>query len=166
VDAIVTILYWIQLILLVLAVVVAVVVAVRNSGSRAFVPWRAVTQAVLAAAVFAVAFALAGAGSSILWTVVLLVLGAALGYLLARGERQAAGGGATGIRRSAAAPWVWAVSLFLVALTLLFGSTFLYGVAVLVMAFGLGMVLGQIAGEFAAVRRAAEGAPASAHPAA
>jgi hypothetical protein len=61
---------------------------------------------------------------------------------------------------------VWAVSLVLVALTLLFGSTFLYGVAVLVMAFGLGMVLGQIAGEFAAVRRAAEGAPASAHPAA
>jgi hypothetical protein len=166
VDAIVTILYWAQLILLVLAVVVAVLVAVRGSGSRAFVPWRAVTQAVLAAAVFVVAFALAGASSSILWTIVLLVLGAALGYLLARAERAMAGQGAPGLRRSALAPWVWALSLVLVALTLLFGSTFLYGVAVLVMAFALGMVLGQIVGEFAAVRRAASGAPASAEPAA
>ena len=103
-DAIVTILYWIQLILFVLAVVVAVVVAVRGSGSRAFVPWRAVTQAVLAVAVFAVAFVLAGAGSSVLWTVVLVVLGAALGYLLAGGERVVAGEGAPGLRRSAVAP--------------------------------------------------------------
>ncbi len=165
-DSIVTILYWVQLILLVLAVIVAVLVAVRGSGSRAFVPWRAVTQAVLAAAVFAVAFALAGAGSSILWTIVLLVLGAALGYLLARGERAVAGQGAPGLRRSALAPWVWALSLVLVALTLLFGSTFLYGVAVLVMAFALGLVLGQIVGEFAAVRRASSGATASAEPAA
>ena len=162
-DAIVTILYWIQLSLFVLAVVVAVVVAVRGSGSRAFVPWRAATQAVLAVAVFAVAFVLAGAGSSVLWAVVLVVLGAALGFLLAGGERVVAGEGAPGMRRSAVAPWVWALSLVLVALTLLFGSTFLYGVAVLVMAFALGLVLGQIFREFAAVRRAAAGA-ASAQP--
>ena len=94
------------------------------------------------------------------------MLGAALGYLLARGERAVAGQGAPGLRRSALAPWVWALSLVLVALTLLFGSTFLYGVAVLVMAFALGLVLGQIAGEFAAVRRASSGATASAEPAA
>lgn len=164
-DAIVSILYWVQLTLLVLAVVVAVVSAVRGSGPRAFVPWRAVAQAVLAVAVFAVAFLLAGAGSSILWTVVLIVLGAALGYLLAGGERLLAGGSAPGLRRSAVAPWVWALSLVLVALTLLFGSTFLYGVAVLVMAFALGLVLGQIAGEFARVRRDAAGTPAPAQPA-
>jgi hypothetical protein len=163
-DSIATILYWIQLSLLVLAVVVAVVVALRESGSRAFVPWRAVTQIVLAVAVFAVVFVLAGAGSSILWTVILVVLGAALGYLLGGGERVVAGGGASGVRRSAVAPWVWAVSLVLVALTLLFGSTFLYGLAVLVMAFALGLVLGQIIGEFAAVRRASAGAPASSQP--
>jgi hypothetical protein len=165
VDAIVEILYWVQLTLLVLAVIAAVVNAVRGSGSRAFVPWRAVVQAVLAVAVFAVAFVLAGAGSSILWTVVLIVLGAALGYLLAGGERLVAGGAAPGLRRSAVAPWVWALSLVLVALTLLFGSTFLYGVAVLVMAFALGLVLGQIAGEFARVRRAGAGASAPAQPA-
>jgi hypothetical protein len=163
-DAIVTILYWIQLSLLVLAVVVAVVIALRDSGSRQFVPWRAVTQTVLAVAVFAVAFVLAGAGSSVLWTVVLVVLGAALGYLLAGAERVVAADGAPGVRRSAVAPWVWAVSLVLVALTLLFGSTFLYGLAVLVMAFALGLVLGQIIGESVAVRRAAAGAPASSQP--
>ena len=164
-DTIATILYWIQLGLLVLAVVAAVVIAVRSSGSRALVPWRAVTQAVLAVAVFAVAFVLASAGSSILWTVVLVVLGAALGYLLARGERAVAGAGAPGLRRASVVPWVWALSLALVALTLLFGSTFLYGVAVLVMAFALGLVLGQIGGEFAAVRRAEASAPAPAQPA-
>jgi hypothetical protein len=165
VDAIVSMLYWVQLTLLVLAVVAAVVGAVRGSGPRAFVPWRAVVQAVLAAAVFAVAFLLAGAGSSILWTAVLIVLGAALGYLLAGGERLLVGGSAPGLRRSAVAPWVWALSLALVALTLLFGSTFLYGVAVLVMAFALGLVLGQITGEFTRVRRAEAGTPAPAQPA-
>ena len=73
-----------------------------------------------------------------------------------------AGQGATGLRRSAVAPWVWALSLVLVALTLLFGSSFLYGVAVLVMAFALGLVLGQIARESVVVRRAADAAPAAA----
>jgi hypothetical protein len=165
VDAIVSILYWVQLTLLVLAVVAAIVSAFRGSGSRAFVPWRAVAQAVLAVAVFAVAFVLAGAGSSVLWTVVLIVLGAALGYLLAGGERLLAAGSAPGLRRSAVAPWVWALSLALAALTLLFGSTFLYGVAVLVMAFALGLVLGQIVGEFARVRRAEGGAPSQAQAA-
>ncbi len=165
-DAIVSILYWIQITLLVLAIVAAIVSAVRGSGARVFVPWRAVVQAVLAVAVFAVAFVLAGAGSSVLWTVVLVVLGAALGYLLAGGERLLAGGSAPGLRRSAVAPWVWALSLVLVALTLLFGSTFLYGVAILVMAFALGLVVGQIVGEFARMRRAEAGPPASAQPAA
>jgi hypothetical protein len=162
VDAIVTILYWVQLMLLVLAVILAVWSAVRSSGSRAFVPWRAVLQAVLAAAVFVAVFVLTGAGSSIVWTVILLVLGGALGYLLAGRERAWAGDGGAAVRRSALAPWMWALSLVLVALTLLFGSTFLFGLAVLVMAFALGLVLGQIAAEFGAARRVeASGAGAS-----
>jgi len=154
VDAIVSILYWVQLSLLVLAVIAAVLVAVRDSGARAFVPWRAVVQAVLAAAVFAVAFVLAGAGSSVIWTVVLLVLGVVVGYLLGAREPSLPGARGPGRRRSAAPPWVWALSLVLVVLTLLFGSTFLYGLAVLVMAFALGLVIGQIAGEFSTARRA------------
>jgi hypothetical protein len=157
VDAVVSILYWVQLSLLVLAVIAAVFVAVRDSGARAFVPWRAVVQAVLAAAVFAVAFVLAGAGSSVIWTVVLLVLGVVVGYLLGSRETTLSGDRGPGRRRSAAPPWVWALSLVLVVLTLLFGSTFLYGLAVLVMAFALGLVIGQIAGEFSAGRRGAEG---------
>lgn len=156
-DALVTILYWVQLSLLVLAVIVAVFVAVRGAGTRVFVPWRAVTQGVLAAAVFLVAFVLAGAGSSLLWTVVLLALGAVLGYLIGAREPAVSGDRGDGRRRSALAPWVWALSLALVALTLLFGSTFLYGLAVLLMAFALGLVLGQIGGEFATARRAPAG---------
>jgi hypothetical protein len=156
VDAVVSILYWVQLSLLVLAVIAAVFVAVRDSGSRAFVSWRAVVQALLAAAVFAVAFVLAGAGSSVIWTVVLLVLGVVLGYLLGAREPALSGDRGPGRRRSAAPPWVWALSLVLVVLTLLFGSTFLYGLAVLVMAFALGLVIGQIAGEFSTARRAGD----------
>ena len=90
-DAIVSILYWVQLSLLVLAVIAAVLVAVRDSGARAFVPWRAVVQALLAVAVFAVAFVLAGAGSSVIWTVVLVVLGVVVGYLLGAREPSARG---------------------------------------------------------------------------
>ena len=155
-DAIVEVLYWIQLTLLVLAVVAALFVAVRSSGSREFVTWRAVAQGVLAAAVFGVSFVLAGAGSSILWTLVLLVIGVAVGYLLGAREPVLSGTGEDGRRRSRVAPWVWALSLVLVTLTLLFGSTFLYGLAVLVMAFALGLVVGQIAGEFASAGRGGE----------
>jgi hypothetical protein len=159
-DAIASILYWVQLGLLLLAVIAAILVAVRSSGSRVVVPWRAVTEAVLAAAVFAVAFVLAGAGSSVLWTVVLVALGAGSGYLLGAAERVVADERGPGVRRAAAVPWVWALSLVLVALTLLFGSTFLYGLAVLVMALALGLVVGQVAGELVAASRARAGAPA------
>jgi hypothetical protein len=156
VDAIVEILYWVQLTLLVLAVVAALLVAIRSSGSREFVAWRAIAQGALAAAVFGVSFVLAGAGSSILWTLVLLVIGVVVGYLLGAREPVLGGTGADERRRSGVAPWVWAVSLMLVTLTLLFGSTFLYGLAVLVMAFALGLVVGQIAGEFASAGRGGE----------
>jgi hypothetical protein len=166
VDAIASILYWVQLAVLLLAVIVAVLVAARSSGSRGVVPWRAVTQAVLAAAVFAVALVVAGAGSSLLWTVVLVVVGAALGFLLGGAEREVAGERGPGVRRAAVVPWLWALSLVLVALTLLFGSTFLYGLAVLLMAFALGLVVGQIAGELVAASRARAGAAAPAQPAA
>jgi hypothetical protein len=166
VDAIASILYWVQLGLLLVAVIVAVLVAVRGSGSRAVVPWRAVTEAMLAAVVFAVAFVLAGAGSSVLWAAVLVVVGAALGYLLGAAERPVGGERGPGVRRAAVVPWVWALSLVLVALTLLFGSTFLYGLAVLVMAFALGLVAGQIVGELVAANRARSGAPEPAQPAA
>ena len=165
-EAIASILYWVQLAVLLLAVIVAVLVAVRSSGSRVVVPWRAVTGAALAAAVFGVAFVLAGAGSSVLWTVVLVAFGAGLGYLLGANERVVAGERGAGVRRAAVIPWVWALSLVLVALTLLFGSTFLYGLAVLVMAFAFGLVVGQIAGELVAASRARAGAPTPAQPAA
>ena len=152
-DTVVTIPYLVQL---VLALVLAIWSVPRSSGSRAFVPRRAVTQAVAAAAAFLIAFVIVGAGSSILWTVVLLVLGGALGCVLARSERVPADAGPAGLRRWALTPWVWALSIALIALTLLFGSTFLFGVAVLAMAVALGMVLGQIAAEFGAARRSQE----------
>ena len=54
------------------------------------------------------------------------------------------------------APWVWAAATIIVAVTLLFGTSYLYGLALLVMAFAAGLVIGQIAGELAAVRRQAD----------
>jgi len=70
------------------------------------------------------------------------------------------------VKRSPLVALVWALAVILVTLTLLFGSSFLYGVAMLPLALGVGMVAGRVAGEFAGVKRqagrpAAELAPAA-----
>jgi hypothetical protein len=148
-DAIASIYYWVKLVLLIVVVVLAVWGAVRSSGNRVLVPWRAVVQAVLAVVAFAAVTWLGGAAFGIVWAVVLVVLGLAAGFLMGRRERSWTQAGRVCVRRSALASWVWAVSVILVSMTLLFGSSYLFALAALVMVFGLGMVLGQIAGEFA-----------------
>jgi hypothetical protein len=159
-DAIASIYYWVKLVLLIVVVVLAVWGAVRASGNRVLLPWRAVVQAVLAVVAFAAVVWLGGAAFGVVWAIVLMALGLAAGFLTGRRERSWAQAGRVCVRRSALASWVWAVAVILVTVTLLFGSSYLFALAALVMAFGLGMVLGQIAGEFAASGRQAEGAVA------
>ncbi len=59
-DAVVSILYWVKLAVLIVIVVLALWGAVRASRLRAFVAWRAVVQALLAIAAFAIFSWLAG----------------------------------------------------------------------------------------------------------
>jgi hypothetical protein len=69
-------------------------------------------------------------------------------------------GGQVCVKRSVLVAWVWALAMLLVAVTLLFGSSFLFAVAMLVLALAVGMVVGQVAGEFTAVRVSASRATA------
>jgi uncharacterized membrane protein len=163
-DQVVSILYWVKLAVLIMVVVLTLWGAVRASKRRVFVPWRAVTQVVLAVAAFVAVSWVAGAIYGLAWAVVLLVLGLAAGYYAGRGERVTQQGGQVCVQRSRQVAWVWALAVILVALTLLFGSSFLFGVAMLPLALAVGMVAGQVAGEFAGVktqagRPAAEPAP-------
>lgn len=159
-EAIVSILYWVKLAILIIIVVLALWGAVRASRRRVFVPWRAVTQVVLAVAAFAALSWFAGAAYSPLWAVVFVVLGMASGFFAGRGERVTVQGGQVCVKRSPLVAWVWALAVILVALTLLFGSSFLFAVAMLSLALAVGMVVGQAAGEFAGVGRPA-GRPAA-----
>jgi len=165
-DTVVSILYWVKLAILIVVVVLTLWGAVRASRRRVFVPWRAVTQVVLAVAAFAVLSWFAGAIYGLLWALVILVLGLAAGVFAGRAERVTMQGAQVCVTRSPLVAWIWALAVILVTLTLLFGSSFLYGVAMLPLALGVGMVAGQVAGEFAGVKRqagrpAAEPAPAA-----
>ena len=51
------------------------------------------------------------------------------------------------LRRSPVAPLVWAVGMILIAMTLFFGTSYLVALAMLVLAFALGAVIGQVARE-------------------
>jgi len=154
-DAVVSVLYWVKLAILIVLAVLTLWGAVRASKLRAFVPWRAVTQMVLAVAAFAALSWFAGAIYGLLWALVLLVLGLAAGFFAGRGERVTRQGEQVCVKRSPLVAWIWALAVILVTVTLLFGSSFLYGVAMLPLALGVGMVIGQVAGEFAATGRAA-----------
>jgi len=165
-DAVVSVLYWVKLAILIAVAVLTLWGAVRASRSRVFVPWRAVTQVVLAVATFAVLSWFAGAIYGLLWAVVFLMLGLAAGFFAGRAERVTMQGAQVIVKRSPLVAWVWALAVILVTLTLLFGSSFLFGVAMLPLALAVGMVAGQVAGEFAGVKRragrpAAEPAPAA-----
>ena len=159
-DAIASILYWIKLAVLIVVAVLVLWGAVRASRLRVFAPWRASVQVVLAVAAFAVLSGFAGAAYSPLWAVVFAVLGVVAGFFAGRGERVSLRGGQVCVKRSALVAWVWAVAMLLVAVTLLFGSSFLFAVAMLVLALAVGMVAGQVAGEFTAVRGTASRATA------
>jgi hypothetical protein len=155
VGTIVDALYWVQVGLLVLTVVLAVVAALRVSGRRVFTPWRSVLQAVLTVLAFAALTLIAGASFSWLWAVVLLALGGVAGFMAERApSRFSLTAGKVAVRRSPLAPWIVAVASVLLALTLLFGTSYLFALAMLVFAFAMGTTIGQVAAEFQGARAA------------
>jgi len=148
-QTIVDAIYWIKLVLLVVTVPLAVFAAVRVAGSRVFVPWRSVLQTAATVVMFVLIAIMAGVTFSPLWAVVLVVLGVAAGFFAERGgSRFERRGDTVCVRRSPLAPWVRAGAVILVVMTLLFGTSYLFGIGMLVLAFAMGADVGQVAAEF------------------
>jgi len=152
-DALMDIYYWLKLVLLVVVVVLALLGAVRGSGTHAFVLWRAAAQGVCAILAFGAMVWFAQPGLGFVWAIVLIVLGGVAGFFVARSTAVTEQAGRTYVHMPPLAPWVWAIGAILVTMTLLFGSVFLFALPMLVLALGLGLVLGQICGESVAVSR-------------
>jgi hypothetical protein len=158
-----TVYYWIRVAALVLAVVLALLAAVRLTGRRRFAVRRDVAFAAAAVVAFGGLTWITGVSFSIVWAVVLVLLGATAGFSASRGARFSMEEGRPYVNHSPVAPWIWAVGAILVALTLLFGTSYLFALAMLVLAFGMGTVLGEVAAELGGSRpegAAADGAGA------
>jgi len=155
-DAVASILYWVKLAVLIVIVVLTLWGAVRAARLHAFTAWRAVLQAIFVVAAFAVLSWFAGAIYSPLWAVVAAVVGIAYEFVVGRGEQTSLLGDQVCVKRSAVVAWLWAVAVIVVAMTLLFGSTFLFGAAMVLLALAVGAIVGQVAGEFVAVKKPAD----------
>jgi hypothetical protein len=144
----ITIYYWVRIAILVIVVLLALLAAIRLTRRHGFASWREVAFAIVTAAVFGGLVTVVDRSFSIAWAVALVVLGALAGYGAGRTSRLSRGGdGHVAIRRSPLAPWLWAVGAVVAAMTLLFGTSYLFALAMLVLAFALGAVLGQVAAE-------------------
>jgi hypothetical protein len=157
----VTIFYWIRLAALIVLVLLALVTAFRMSHRRRYGPGRDLSFAVGAIAAFGGLVYLTDPAFSVVWAAALGVVGAAVGYLSGRLSRFWAAEGRVFIRRSPVAPWLWALSAVLVTMTLLFGSSYLFALAMLLQAFAMGVAVGQVVAEVSR-RKTAEIAPAAA----
>lgn len=102
---------------------------------------------------------------SVLWLVALLVIGVVLGILVGRGVRAYEDGGRVAVKRSPIPPLVGALAYIIVAIALLFGTTYLLALALLLLVFSAGMSAGSAFAESQVARgltlRAAEPAPTS-----
>lgn len=154
-NAVATYYYWIKIAALALIVILAILLAMRSGGRRLWVPVRIGLSAVLAAVAVIGILLIAAPDINAVWAVGLGALGIGLGFASARGSRFTSQSGKLGLERSRVAAWIWAVATILVALTLLFGSSYLFALAVLGLVFAFGAVLGQVVTEFLHAREPA-----------
>ena len=154
----VAIFYWLRLAALVVVVLLALVMAIRMSRRRRFGTARDVSFALGALAAFGGVVYVADPSFSVVWAAALAVVGAAAGYLSGRLSRFWTADGRIYIRRSPLAPWLWAISAALVMMTLLFGTAYLFALAMLLQAFAMGVVVGQVAAEIVRTRARPSGA--------
>jgi hypothetical protein len=161
-----TIFWAIRLVLLVLVVIAAVVAALMLGRKRKYAPWRDVVFAIAAPiAVIAMAWQ-AGVHFSIVWAAVLGVLGVVAGYFAGRGSTFVVEDGTLKLRRSPVGPWLWAVAVIVAALTALFGSSYLFALAMLLLVFAACEVVGQSIAELTQAKpgTAGTGVPAAPLP--
>lgn len=159
-----TIFWAIKLVLLVLVVVAAIVAALMLGRKRKYAPWRDVVFAIAAPILVVVMAWQAGVHFSIVWAAVLGVVGAVAGYFAGRGSTFVAEEGKLKLRRSPVGPWLWAVSVIVAALTALFGSAYLFALAMLLLIFAACEVAGQSIAELTQAKPGAAGAGVPAVP--
>jgi len=142
-DDFITIYYWIRLAVLVVVTLLSLATAIRMSGRRTYRAWREVLFALMAVALYAVLSAVVGMHYGPVWAAVLAVLGLAAGFFANRGERLTSEAGRAMLRRSPLVPWVWFAAVVLATATLLFAEPYLFALAMLLLAFAVGVVVGE-----------------------
>ncbi len=142
-DDFVTIYYWVRLAVLVAVALIALITAIRMSARRVYRPWREILLALLAVVLFAGLSLIVGVYYSPVWGAVLAVVGVIAGYFTNRGAGVAGDGR---VRPSPLGAWVLFLGVVLAVATLLFGASYLFELAMLVLAFAVGVVVGQTAG--------------------
>jgi hypothetical protein len=152
--------YWVKIGALALLTAFAVVTAIVQLRRRRY----SLVRRVLLAVVSVVAvFALQAASQvkpSLLWMFALLVVGAGLGWLAGRMSRVYEESGIVKVARSAYAPVLAALAYVWAALTLLFGTSYLFAIALLVLAFSAGLSAGSAVAELVAARALSPQPPA------
>lgn len=144
-DDFITIYYWVRLAVLVAVALIALITAIRMSTRRTLRGWREVLLAVLVLVLFVGLSAIVGVTFGPLYAGVLALVGVIVGYFANRGATVSAEEGRRRVRPSPLAAWVWFVAVTLVVATLLFAESYTFALAMLVLAFAVGVVVGQTA---------------------
>jgi hypothetical protein len=142
-DDFITVYYWIRLGALVAVTLISLVVAIRMSTTRTYRPWREILIAVLAVLLFAALAGIVGVTFGPLWGGVLALVGLAVGYFANRGVRVSSEGERTRVRSSPVGAWVWFAAVILTMAALLFAESYTFALSMLLLAFAVGVVIGQ-----------------------
>jgi hypothetical protein len=159
-DDFITIYYWIRLGVLVAVTLLTLAAAIRMSGRRSYKAWREVVFAVLAVVLFVALSAIVGVTFGPLWAGVLALVGLAIGFLVHRDPNVTEEGGRVTLRRSPLVPWVWFVAVVLVTAALLFAESYTFALSLLVLAFAVGLVIGETVALLTRVKAGSGAAPA------
>jgi len=141
--------YWIRLGLLALIALLAFFAAFRLMRTRKFSTGKAITVVVLELVALVGTWFLTGASPSPVWLIVALAIGAVVGFLLGRSSKPAEG---EKLKRSPVAATISAIAFIFAGMTLLFGTSYLFSLALIGVALALGLFAGQLAGEIQAAK--------------
>ncbi len=146
--------YWIRLGLLSLIALLALIAMFRLMRTRRFSTGRAVSVFVFQLIALVGLWLITGASPSPIWLIVALAIGGVLGFVTGRIAKPAPGGGDK-LKRSPVPAAITAIAFIFAGMTLLFGTSYLFSIALLGVAMGVGLFGGQFAGEMMAARNIA-----------
>lgn len=152
-EAIAGIYYFVRLGLLLVLVILSIVLTIRLMRARPFSMGRGMAVTAIGAIALAGLWVIAGATPGIAWVAALLAVGVILGILVGRAARPAAGE-PNKLRPSPLAAIVTGLAFIFASVTLLFGTSYLFGISLLGIALAVGCQFGQTLAGSAAVEAA------------